>query len=341
MTTFTDLQVTITTLSGDITDPTTEDVIDDVSVIESLDITHSVSEIANCKLTIAKSAFVSSFDEQNMIHIAAGLGTTTDLFLGDQDGVGFDGYGRASIPSVGLLGRLEPEWGNGEYVYESQTSAEIARNYIEKSAIPSDLHNVADSDWDPTTPEPIVLRDRDSPLKNLRDLVDQELRFVTERANGAIYIDAIVITGDPVESFDDSTPGVVITRDRTRRELRNKIIVTGRPDALGSPLTSEASTSSLFVLSPQDFWVKDLNFPLIQDQTQADVISARALEIYNVRPEKGSVIAPLAVGGQPGQVISLTSSYCNLSSVKVFVESVTYHVVAGTREIRWWRFPES
>jgi hypothetical protein len=52
------------------------------------------------------------------------------------------------------------------------------------------------------------------------------------------------------------------------------------------------------------------------------------------------VIALLAVSCQPGDTITLTSSYCNLSSVKVFVESVTYHVTSGTREIRWWRFPE-
>jgi hypothetical protein len=94
------------------------------------------------------------------------------------------------------------------------------------------------------------------------------------------------------------------------------------------------------VLSPQDYWTLPLNWELIQDQTQADAMVARALDIYNVRPEKGSVITPLAVGVEPGDTITLTSSYCDLSAVKVFVESVAYHIPACTREIRWWRFPE-
>jgi hypothetical protein len=283
MTTFTTLELAITTLSGDITSPTTEDVLTDPADVESLDITLSTGEIATCRLTLAKAAFVASFDEQNMLSVAAGLGTTSALFMGDQDGVGFDGQGRASIVAVGFLGRLDQEWGGGEYEYAGQTSDEIARNYIEKSAIPSSKHSVANSTWDPTTPESIFLRDRDNPLQNLRALTDQELRWVAEHTDGAIHIDEIAI-GSSVESFNDSTPEVTITRDRTRRGLRNKIIVTGRPDAIGTPLTSEAFTSSVFVLSPQDYWVKDLNFPLIQDQTQADLISARALEIYNVRP---------------------------------------------------------
>jgi hypothetical protein len=339
MTTFYDLNIVIETLSGDITAPVTEDTITDGAAVESLDITHSTEQIATCQLTLAKAAFVASFDEQNMLSVAAGLSGFNPLFFGDQDGVGFDGQGRAIIRAVGFLGRLDQEWGDGDYEYTAQTSDEIARNYIEKSAIPSALHSVQNSTWDPTVPESIFLRDRDNPLQKLRALVDQELRYVTERSDGAIYIDAIAITSS-VQSFDDSDPDVTITRDRVRRGLYNKVIVTGRPDSLGLPLTSEAFTSSPFVLTPRDYWTLDLDFPLIQDQTQADLISARALEIYNVRPERGSVICLLVVNAvQPGTTITLTSSHCDLSGVDVFVESVTYHVTAGTREIRWWRFP--
>lgn len=338
MTTFTDIEISITTASGDITSPVTEDVLTDVADIESCDITFSISEIATCDLLIAKAAFVSSFDEQNMLFVAAGLGATDPLFQGDQDAIGFDGQGRARIRTVGYLGRLDQEWGAGEYDYAGQTSDQITRNLIEKSAIPNTKHSVANSTWDPTTPISLFLRDRDNPLQLLRQLTDQELRWVAEHTDGAIHIDEIAI-GSSVESFNDSTPEVTITRDRDRRGLRNKIILTGHPDAIGTPLTSEASASSVFVLSPQDYWVKDLDFPLIQDQTQADLISARALDIYNVRPETGSVIALLAVGCECGDAITLTSSQCNLSAVDVFVTSVTYHVMAGTREIRWWRFP--
>ncbi len=309
MTTHTTLNLAINTLSGDIAAPTTEDTLTDNAAVESLDVTY------------------------------LGLGGTDRVFVGDQDGIGFDGQGRALIRAVGFSGRLDQEWGGGEYEYAAQTSDEIARNYIEKSAVPSSLHSVANSTWDPTVPNSIFLRDRDNPLSNLRALVDAELRWVSEHSDGSIHIDDIAI-GSSVASFNDSTPEVTITRDRERRGLRNKIIVTGLPDSLGLPLTSEAYASSPFVLSPQDYWVKDLNFPLIQDQTQADLISARALEIHNVRPERGSLITLLAVGVEPGDTITLTSSYCNLSSVKVFVESVAYHIPACTREIRWWRFPE-
>ena len=339
MSTFVDLELAVNTLSGDPETPTTEDTLTDPADFESIDVTLGIAQIATCRLTIAKAAFVASFDETNMLDVYLGLGGTDRVFFGDQDGVAFDGQGRASITAVGFLGRLDQEWGGGEYEYTAQTSDEIARNYIEKSALPSALHSVTNSTWDPTTPNSIFLRDRDNPLSNLRALVDQELRWVSEHSNGAIYISDIAI-GSSVASFNDSTPEVTITRDRVRRGLRNKIIVTGLPDSLGLPLTSEAYTTSVFVLSPQDYWVMDFNAPLIQDQTQADLISARALEIYNVRPERGSVITLLDVGVEPGDTITLTSSYCDLSSVKVFVESVSYHVPACTREIRWWRFPE-
>lgn len=338
MTSFVSLSLAINTLSGDITAPTTEDTLSDPADIEALDITMGTGQIATCNLTIAKAAFVASFDETNMLDVYIGLGGTDRAFFGDQDGVSFDGMGRATIKSVGFLGRLDQEWGGGEYEYTAQTSDAIARNYIEKSAVPSSLHSVTNSTWDPTTPESIFLRDRDNPLQNLRALVDAELRWVAEHSDGSIHISDIAI-GTSAASFNDSTPEVTITRDRERRGLRNKVIVTGRPDSLGLPLTSEAYTTSVFVLSPQDYWTLDLNFPLIQDQTQADVISARALEIYNVRPERGSVITLLAVDVEPGDTITLTSSYCDLSSVDVFVESVAYHIPACTREIRWWRFP--
>lgn len=333
------VELIITTLSGDPETPTTEDTLSDLGAIEALDVTLGIDQVASCRLTIAKSAFVASFDEQNMLEARLGLDGNARIFFGDQDGVEFDGLGRATIRAVGFLGRLDQEWGGGEYEYTGQTSDQIARNYIEKSALPSALHSVQNSTWDPTTPNSIFLRDRDNPLRNLRELVDSELRWVAEHSNGAIYIADIAI-GSNVASFDDSNPEVTITRSRERRGLRNKIIVTGHPDAIGLPLTSEASAASPFVLSPQDYWVKDLNLPLIQDQTQADIISARALAIYNVRPERGSVITPIAGAVEPGDTITLTSSYCNLSSVKVFVESVAYHYPACTREIRWWRFPE-
>jgi len=273
-----------------------------------------------------------------MLDCYIGLGTTARVFFGDIDGIGFDGQGRALIQATGFLGRLDVPWGNGEYEYTAQTSDEIVRNYIEKSGLPSSLHSVANSTWDPTVPNSIFLRDNDNPLQNLRALVDQELRWVAEHSNGAIYIDDIAI-GTSVASFNDSDPDVTITRDRSRRGLRNKVIVTGLRDSTGLELIGEDSASSPFVLSPQDYWTLDFNAPLIQDQTQADAIAARALDIYNVRPEYGSVITLLDTGVEPGDTITLTSSYCNLSSVAVFVTHVSYHVPAMTREIRWWRFP--
>lgn len=337
MATFTDLQISINTLSGTPDSPVVEDTISDVAAIEGLDVTMGTEQVATCRITLDKAAFVATLDETYMLDVYAGLGTTDRIFFGDQDGVAFDGQGRAIITATGFLGRLDQEWGAGEYEYTAQVSSAIEVNIIEKSALPSSLHSVATSTWDPTTPNSIFLRDRDNPLQLLRQLVEQELRWVAEHSNGAIYVNDIAI-GTSVASFNDSTPEITITRDRVRRGLRNKIIVTGASDSLGIPVVGEAFASSPFVLAPQTYWTLDLNFPLIQDQTQVDAIATRALAIYNVRPETGSVMTLLDVGVEPGDTITLTSSYCNLSAVKVFVTSVSYRL-PGTREIRWWRFP--
>jgi hypothetical protein len=339
MTTFTTAQVSISSLSGDPSSPTTEDTITDAAAVEACDVSLGIDQIATCRITLDKSAFVATLDEQYMLDVYIGLGTTFRVFFGDIDGIGFDGQGRALISAVGFLGRLDQPWGGGEYEYTAQTSDEIVRNLIEKSALPSSLHEIDNSTWDPTTPNSIFLRDNDNPLQLLRSIVDQELRWVSEHSNGAIYSYPIAI-GTSVATFNDSTPEITITRDRTRRGLRNKVIVTGQRDSLGLELMGEDSATSPFVLSPQDYWTLDFNAPLIQDQMQADLIAARALEIYNVRPEYGSVITLLDDGVEPGDTITLTSSYCDLSSVKVFVTNVTYHLAAGTRELRWWRFPE-
>lgn len=338
MTTFTSLSFSINTLSGTPDSPVVEDTLSDNAALDTLDVTLGIGEIASVRLTIAKAAFVATFDEQYMLDVYVGLGSTSRVFFGDQTGVSFDGLGRAIITAQGFQGRMAKAWGLGDYDYVAQTSDEIVRNLVEKCALPSSLHSVANSTWDPTTPNVLWLRDGDIPLDLARQLTDQELRWMAEHSNGAIYVGDIAI-GSSVASFSDSTPEVTITRDRTLDGLFNKIIVTGARDSLGTELVSEASDTSPFVLSPQDYWVLPLHFPLIQDQTQADVISARALEIYNVRPERGSVITLLAGGVEPGDTITLTSAQCDLSSVAVFVEKIAYHVTAGTREIRWWRFP--
>jgi hypothetical protein len=335
----TQLEISISTLSGDPDAPTTEDTIADAAAVDGLDITLGIDQVANLRLTLDKAAFVATLDEQYMLDAYIGLGTTFRAFFGDIDGIGFDGQGRALIAAVGFLGRLDQEWGGGEYEYTAQTSDEIVRNLIEKSALPSSLHEIDNSTWDPTTPVSVFLKDRDNPLQLLRSIVNQELRWVSEHSNGAIYSYPIAI-GSSVASFNDSTPEITITRDRSRRGLRNKVIVTGLRDSIGTELIGEDSASSIFVLSPQDYWTLDFNAPLIQDQTQADLIATRALEIYNVRPEYGSVITLLDDGVEPGDTITLTSSYCDLSAVKVFVTHVSYHITAMTREIRWWRFPE-
>jgi len=338
-----DFTFAINTISGTPDSPVVEDSITSDAALIDLEVITSIYQVATCRFTLDKTAFVSTLDEQYMLDCYMGYdGSNVRVFFGDQDEVNFDGEGRALCASVGFLGRLDQPWGGGEYTYSTADdptllASAIRRNWIEKSALPSTLHEIAESTWDPTIPNAIVIDDRDVLLERLRALCDQELWWLAEHSNGAIYSYPIAI-GSPVASFNDSTSEVRITRNRNRRGLRNKIIVTGMRDSIGIELVSEASASSPFILPPQDYWVKDLNFPLIQDQTQADVISARALEIYNVRPEKGTVTDLINNNVQPGDTISLTSSYCDLSSVSVFVESVAYRA-PGVREINWWRFP--
>lgn len=286
--------------------------------------------------------------ENVRIYVYAGFGSTDLIFNGYVTAIDWNEDGTYTLACQDVMYRLRKAWTRDDRTYTAVTEASVVQNLVEASGIDATLTHIEGGAWTIGVASDVVLHGgstitdtgaagpSDVPLDLIRKIDESTPLYRTyTRGDGAVYrtLRQVDTGGAPI-FYTDGTPGSDnpiwnVKRHRDLNAIYNSIKVNGAIIA-DVPLESLAQATSAYIDDPPKYSTLPIESYLIEDQTQADLVSSTLLAEYNQRLNVVTFTTPLDNTLDPGDTIEVSSAKRGLSNTKMLVISVHHDIKAAT-----------
>lgn len=303
----------------------------------SIDIDLGVDQ-DNGSCTVTTASVPPDAVERIRLYVYAGSGGSTLIFNGEVVGLSWGADHTFQTRGRDAMARLRNKWTLEDRTYTSATEQSVVQNLVEASGIDASLTSIAGASWLIGVAQPVVLHggvidvltgdpgQADVPLDLIR-LIDRSTPlYVTYSAgDGAVYRKPRALGGN-VEAFGGSdTKCWNVTRERSADEVVNACKVIGLTLA-GVPLESLYQATSSWVFDPPKYITEELNSYLIEDQTQADLVSAAIVGYKNGRKNVVTFTTALNAGIDPADTVAISDSFLGLNTIPIFITNLKHHI---------------
>lgn len=262
------------------------------------------------------------------------------LFNGEIAGVGWAENGIATLTGQDAMARLRNKWTLEDRTYTSATEQSVVQNLVEASGIDASLTSITGESWLIGVAQDVILHggvidlltgdpgQSDVPLDLIR-LIDRSTPLYATYSDGAGVVNRkLRAIGSSVASFSTSNSWGY-TRQRSANGVVNACKVIGLNIA-GVPLESLYQDTSSWVFDPPKYITEEINSYLIEDQIQADLVSAAVVAAKNGRLNVVTFTTPLNSGISPCDTITITSTHIEVSSQTALITNLKHHIDGKT-----------